>query len=301
MERTHVPAGSIVVGVDGSSTSDQALDWAAGQADLERRPLVILHATDVFSIDQARWLDMSWVDHTRLTEALEASGRDMLATAAVRARQVAPELDVHEVLSSTDPRNALLAEAADAATIVIGSRGRGPVSSLLLGSVSVAVSKHADCPVVVVRPQQADVVREGVLVGVDGTALDRNVVEFAFRMASLRALPLTVLHSFWDADHLGRDEHAVPDDEAGLDDKRALLSDSVREMAGKFPEVACRLELARGFADQRLIDGSQVMDLVVVGSRRSGVLKGLGFSSLAPTVVEHADCAVAVVPIFVSS
>ena len=297
MEYTRVPTGSIVVGVDGSSHSDHALDWAVGEAVLEKRPLVVLHAMDLLGPGQAMWLDTSAVDRTELTQAQEAVGRDVLDQATERAAKLAPELDVHEVLSPADPRNALLAESAGAATIVIGSRGRGPVASLLLGSVGVAVSKHATCPVVVIRPRKTEAMGDGVLVGVDGTALDPHVVEFAFRIASLRALPLTVLHCFWDAAHLGRDEREVADDEPGLDDQRQLLRNAVSQATGKFPDVVCRLELARGFADQRLIERATTMDVVVVGSRRPGQFQDLGFSSLSPTVVEHAQCAVAVVPI----
>lgn len=296
MEHTRVPAGSIVVGVDGSSHADQALDWAVAQAVLEKRPLAILHAMDLLGPGQARWLDTSAVD-TQLTQAQDVFGRGVLDRAAERVAELAPELDVHQVLWPADPRNALLAESADAATIVIGSRGRGPVASLLLGSVGVAVSKHAVCPVVVIRPRKTDATGDGVLVGVDGSALDRPVVEFAFRIASLRALPLTVLHCFWDAAHLGRAERVVADDEGGLDNQRQLLRNAVSQATGEFPEVTCRLELARGFADQRLIERATTMDVVVVGSRRPGQFQDLGVSSLSPTVVEHAQCAVAVVPL----
>ena len=297
MEHTPLLEGSIVVGVDGSAHSDRALDWAAGQAVLEHRSLVILHATDVLGPGQAAWLDGALLDPSLMTDALDAAGRELLANATTRARLLAPELEVREVCSPADPRNALLTESAKASMVVIGSRGRGPVASLLLGSVSVAVSKHAECPVVVVRPQETDVIREGVLVAVDGTALDRNVVDFAFRLASSRALPLTVSHSFWDADHLAGDEHVVAADEPGLDDKRQLLDNAVQEMAGKFPDVRVHLELVRGFADRQLIERAKAMDVVVVGSRRSAELWDLGISSLAPTVVEHARCTVAVVPV----
>lgn len=290
----HPPAGSIVVGVDGSPASHHALRWAVGQAALERRPLVILHAMNLLGPGQRTGASLD--APSQLSHELTTGARGVLDEAVRRARHLAPRLDLYEVLSQADPRNALLAEAARATMVVVGSRGRGPVASLLLGSVSVAVSRHAGCPVVVVRPQEAAVVREGVLVGVDGTARDRDVVAFAFQLASQRAMSLTVVHCFWDATHLGRDEQQVTDDEAGLDDERLRLREAVRSMSQTFPDVRPRLELARGFADRRLIERSRVMDLVVVGWRRSGS-PTRAFSSIAPAVVEHARCAVAVVPL----
>lgn len=301
MENTHLPEGSIVVGVDGSPCSDRALDWAVGQAVMEHRPLVILHAADVLGPGHSAWLDGSPIDASLVTEALDTAGREVLATATSRSHSLAPDLDVRQFVSPADPRNALLAEAATAHMIVIGSRGRGPVASLLLGSVSVAVSKHATCPVVVVRPQHGDEMREGVLVGVDGTDLDQDVVEFAFRLASLRTLPLTVIHVFWDAAHLGRDEHRVGADEAGVDDQRRLLDSAVQEAAAKYADVHFSLELVRGFADRQLIQRAQRMDVVVVGSHSYTPLWGHGISSLTAAVVEHARCTVAVVPVVAPS
>lgn len=290
----HPPAGSIVVGVDGSSSSDGAVDWAVDQARLERRPLTLLHALNMLGPGQTTLSGPSLVGPPEVADALTRAGRSVLADATRRARQRAPGLATYDVLSQADPRNALLSEAARAGMVVLGSRGRGPVASLLLGSVGVAVSRHADCPVVVVRPQDADVPRRGILVGVDGTALDRCALDLAFALASARAEPLTVLHCFWDAAHLGRAEQVVADDEPGLDDKRLLLQDAVRTATQQYPGVEVHLELARGFPDQRLVERSHVVDVVVVGSHRPGF--SLGFGSIAPTVVEHAACAVAIAP-----
>lgn len=295
MALLHPPLDTVVVGVDGSPTSDKALDWAVEQARLAGHPLTVVHAMDVLGPGQATLSGASLIGRPELFDALAEAGVEVLEAAVRRARHLAPALEMYDVLSQADPRNALLAASEHAVMVVIGSRGRGPVTSLLLGSVGVALSKHATCPVVVIRAQEPDVAREGVLVGVEGTELDLDVVELAFDLASLRSSPLTVLHCFWDATHLGEGAVAVSDDEPGLDDKRLLLQDAVRSMAEKLPDVVVHLELVRGFADQRLVERSRAMEVVVVGCRRPR-FPSLDFSSIAPTVIEHAQCAVVVVP-----
>ena len=69
---------------------------------------------------------------------------------------------------------------------------------LLLGSVSAALVQHAHCPVVVVRPEHRELVRNGILVGFDASPESRPVLEFAYREAYLHQLPLTVLECRWD-------------------------------------------------------------------------------------------------------
>lgn len=296
MEPLHVQAGAVVVGVDGSSDSDRALDWAITQAVLEHRPLTLVHAMQVLGTGEAGWIDVSGVIESSRARALEAGGRAILTAASARAHRAAPDLVLSEVLTEADPRNALLDQASAAAVVVVGSRGRGPVSRLLLGSVSVAVSKHARCPVVIVRPSDVVASRQGVLVGVNDSVLDRPVVDFAFRMAALRAVPLTVVHCVWEHVQGQQDRRVVADDEPGFEGQRRVLQDAVRDLEAKFPEVELHLELARGFADQHLIRGSHEVDLVVVGSRRTSLLQEIVYGSLAPTVVEHAGCNVGVVP-----
>ena len=82
---------------------------------------------------------------------------------------------------------------------MLGSRGRGPLRTALLGSVSASVARRAHCPVVVCRPPEPEPSASiGVIVGADGRDGSQPVLEFAFAQASLRALPLTVMHCFWD-------------------------------------------------------------------------------------------------------
>lgn len=296
METTHAPTGAVVVGVDGSSSADHAIEWAAHAAALENRPLVLVHAAHLLGTGGSVWLDSTGIDHARLLEDVQAAGQALLSAAADKATRRESGIVIHQILSAADPRQALLDLAADAAMIVVGSRGRGPIESLLLGSVSLAVSKHATCPVVVLRPRDPSRPRYGILVGADGTEHSHAAIEFAYRMASLRERPLTVLHCYWDAAHIAEGERDVPDDETGVDDERALLAEAVAGMSEKFPDVEAHLKLTRGFADKRLIHASRDSDMIVVGSHRMSVLSNLVYGSVTPTVVEHAECSVAVVP-----
>jgi nucleotide-binding universal stress UspA family protein len=294
MDSAHVPAGSIVIGIDGSPTSEAALSWAADQAALEKRQLTIVHAVEPMGFPSAGVVvGSTGVDYGRLLYDTREAARAVLTSASARALDAHPQLAVQEVLKYSDPRSALLGLGETAAMIVIGSRGRGPVSSLLLGSVSVSVSKHAGCPVVVHRPALAETPRSGILVGVDGSDCSLPAIEFAYRMASWRGLPLSVLHCFWAPSPSCAPHGAGVPDLAG---EEALVAESLAGMQEKFPEVKVQLLLDRGFADQRLISATSDYDLLVVGHHPIPLLNDLVYGSVAPTVVEHAHGAVAVVP-----
>lgn len=283
MENTVIPAGTVVVGVDGSPSSERALDWAIDQAVRERRQLTLAHGVDPAG---SVWLDPVGVEHRGALDTLRADARALLAGARSHVARRAPDLGVNEVIWMADARVMLLDLAASAALVVVGSRGRGPVRSLLLGSVSLAVTRHARCPVVVVRPGHPGTVRNGVLVGADGSEESLATVEFAYRQASLRGLPLTIMHCYVDA---------RPGSPA--DDVRLEVAEPLSGLGEKFPEVRARTELVRGFADEALAGASERMDLLVIGAHHGSRLSAALHGSVAQGVVERARCPVAVVPV----
>ena len=290
----NIPTGAVVVGVDGSPWSRQALDWAARHASGEHRPLVLLHATSALDSQANVWLVGAGADVHQVLEKVTAEGKALLEEQAGQVRERHPDLSVTSLLRTRDARQALLDAADRASLVVIGSRGRGPVRSLLLGSVGVAVATHATCPVVVVRPHHPGEVRRGVLVGVDGTDRSRATLEFAYRHAALHGQPLTVLHTFWDV-AATTGARTVPVSEAN-EDEALLLSESVSGMAEKYPEVRVDLQLARGMPDDCLVRASKHMDLVVVGRHPGHSLARAVLGGVARSVVEHASTVVAVVP-----
>ena len=292
METTEIPSGSILVGVDGSDSAERALEWAIDQAVLERRPLTLVHGAG-----PSMWYaDAVGLDQRLVVEAIRDDAYAVVRAARDQVKARAPGLEIHESLQMGDARSVLLDLSSDASMIVLGSRGRGPVKSLLLGSVAVAVTRHASCPVVVLRPRNLGSVRHGVLVGADGTERSSTTLEFAYRQASLRGLPLTVMHCFWDVRSATIGSGVVSDDEPDLEIKRELLSESVSGMTEKFPDVPVRKVLARGLTDKCLVAAAETMDMLVVGARERGSLSGMVYGSVASAVVEHASSIVAVVP-----
>jgi len=279
METTLIPTGTVVVGLDGSPSSDRALTWAVEHAVRERRQLTLAHGLDPAG---SVWLDREGADHRAVEDALRADALALLDRGRDHVLQVAPELAVHVALWMSDARVTLLDLAERAALVVVGSRGRGPVGSLLLGSVSVGVSRHAPCPVVVVRAGHPGVVRNGVLVGTDASERSRPVVEFAYRQAALRELPLTIVHSASDADaELG-------------------LAEALAGLAEKFPEVRTTTRIVSEHPAAGIVRESARMDLVVLGAHHRGTAGTLLHGSVTDSVVEHAGCPVAVVPLGVA-
>ena len=293
MDTAQIPSGTIVVGVDGSTHSEQALQWAAEQASLEHRGLTLVHAVGT---GNAVWVNQPGIDQGVIVEAMRTEGRAILDQARGQVAEKHPDLEVREVLRRADARVALMDLSKEAAMLVLGSRGRGPVKSLVLGSVSLAISRHASCPVVIIRPHNLGTVRNGVLVGVDGTDRCQATVEFAFQQAAYRHLPLTAMHCFWDVLSATSGSREVSDEELGLDVQRMLLSEAVAGMREKYPDVNVHLTLSRGLADDCLIRAARKMDMVVVGTHPTRSLLGFFDPEVDRSVVEHAACIVAVVP-----
>lgn len=264
--------GAIVVGVDGSDASEQALDWAAEQAALEGRPLTVVHAGDTWSVP--------------------AEGREVLHLACKRAEQRDGVPAVRSELVMGDPRTVLLEAATKAHTLVVGSRGLGPVRSLLLGSVALTLTQHAGCPVVVCRPHPEQSAGRGVMVGVEATGYSVAAVEWAFRQAELRRLPLTLARTVFD----GYPPGVVGPDEAGAEQAWTGLRDVAAAFARRHPGVDVHLELRRGLADEALVQSAAGMDLVVLGTHTRRSVLGLLDLNVTTGVVVHAPCVVAIVP-----
>jgi nucleotide-binding universal stress UspA family protein len=137
----------VVVGIDGSAGARAAVRWASREADARAAALVVVHA---------------W-DYPYATELGSPEGRDLtrvdaalILEEAVRTAREERNGPVESRLVEGRAASELVGDGHDADLVVVGSRGRGAIRSLLFGSVSNEVSARASCPTVIVRSEDGD-------------------------------------------------------------------------------------------------------------------------------------------------
>lgn len=277
----------VVVGFDGSISARDAVDWASAEAAVQARPLCILYACPP-PMTPSPYASTAGLVPGDTTSSL-------LREATERARAVAPDVEVIGRVAFGGPAPALISQVAD--LIVVGSRGLGRVRSALAGSVSIAVSARAPCPVVVVHPLHdlpPGPSRARVVVGVGGSDLSASAIAFAFRAAAQRGIGLTAVHA-WTS-RPPADCGGVGDDWlAARADARLRLERALAPWSDHFTRVDVRLTLAHDLPSPALVAESAGAALVVVGSRGRGCITGILFGSTSHAVVHGAHCPVAVV------
>lgn len=135
----------ILVGVDGSKTAQQALDWALDEARVRHAAVEVMHAWHAPFVE-----GFPITANPGLRAQHEEAARKVLQAAVAGADTTGLDAPVESVLIEGSPPVALLKAAEQADLLVVGSRGLGGFSGLMLGSVSHQVVHHAPCPVVVV-------------------------------------------------------------------------------------------------------------------------------------------------------
>ncbi|MCW2622717.1 MAG: universal stress protein [Frankiales bacterium] len=142
-EGQPVRYGDVVVGVDGSEVSLQAVAYGFEQAARWQVPLVaVLSLHGGFD---------AYVPAARLLDLMHERGRKELAESLAGWCEKYPDIQVHQIVTFTEPVAALREAGQDAGVIVVGSNGRGAVGRAFVGSVSSSLLRQAPCPVAVVR------------------------------------------------------------------------------------------------------------------------------------------------------
>ncbi|MGW7791551.1 universal stress protein, partial [Streptomyces tricolor] len=232
--------------------------------------------------------------------AEEVMAEHIVASCVERARRRNPEVKVSGKAVAEDAVSALLRVGPDAFALVTGSRGRGQIAGMLLGSVGLAVAARAVCPVVVVRgaePNRQGALRN-VVVGVGDESDGAGAVRFAVREAEVRGCALTAVRAWRNPSQEPVDHMLIADDAARLREERASvgLDAALSQVVREHPRVDVRRRPAEGPAHRILLEASAEADLIVVGAQRRHGHFGLQLGRVAHTLLHHAECPVAVIP-----
>jgi nucleotide-binding universal stress UspA family protein len=148
MSEPHT-APAVVVGVDGSEGSRQALRWALEEAADRGRPV---RAVSVWQRTYNYGSEAYWP----IDEDISRRAAQQLAQAVDDCGHDYPNVQVEQVVLEGDPAQVLCAQSEQAGLLVVGSRGRKTFTGLLLGSVSTKCAHHSRCPVVIVPTTRPD-------------------------------------------------------------------------------------------------------------------------------------------------
>jgi len=270
----------VLAGYDGSPGSEHALSWAAREARARGIVLTVCHA----------WAPgfAALPGEAGVAGLARQGGERVIAGGLRRAKDLMGPGQIRPLLIRGQPTAVLCERSHDAAMVVVGSRGRGGIAGMLLGSVSWQVAAHAHCPVVVVRGhwRPAGGYAPGpVVVGTDGSPASDAALGFGFEEAALRGAPLLAVCALADAPGcVGGDVKLQQD-----------VEQAITRHEKEHPEVAVRREVAQGGARAALLAAAHDAQLLVVGSRGRGGIKGMQLGSVSQAVLHHAPCPVAVV------
>ncbi|SPT54232.1 Universal stress protein Rv2623/MT2698 [Actinomyces bovis] len=286
----------VLVGVDGSPESLEAVDWAVARAAKAGWRVHLLCAYSLPSFTTAS-LDGGYA---ALDDTAIRNGAQSVIDEAVK-HTAGSGVKVTSSLETGDPAGVLVDLSDEAALAVVGTRGGGGFADRLLGAVSAALPAHSHCPTVVV-PRHVEGAEftpvRRIVVGVDGSDSARKALAWAVAEAEAWDAELTVVAAVPLASGTGALAWlpAAIDREQVLADVRDGLDHAVQKALEGHPKVKVRKHALDGNPAELMAEFSTAVDLVVVGSRGRGGFAGLLLGSTSQAVLSHAVCPVMVVP-----
>lgn len=292
----------IVVGVDGSGVSATLLRWAAADALGKGAPL---HVVQVSKPQVLRMFAPEPVWPSGAVSTDDEPREHHLKQLVAEALADLPVEHTVEVAHG-DPAGVLIdiAGQRSAQLLVVGRRGWGGITRLLLGSVSDKCAVHAPCPVVVIGPA-ADTETPAepiIIVGVDGSPDSERALHWAAQEASHSGTTVVAV-SVWELAEPPSDSLAgiipalIDGREEILADVAAGLEQAVARIRPDFPDVTIETVTVEGEATDELLKLAKARSaqLLVVGSRGMGGFASLLLGSVAKQALQYAACPVAII------
>ena len=278
----------IIVGYDRSADARAAAAWALDEAARTGASVQFFYA-----YQWPTWAPAaSMVPGTAVYPdgETERAIKSSLHEAVALARHTHPEVRTEISIAHSNAALTLVDRSREAALIVLGSQGHSSMTGLL-GSISIAVSAHAHCPVVVVKQRLGEPGR--IVAGVDDSDAAEHIMAFAVEQAVARGVPLTVIRAFPPVAGLWEDTSAV--ERTISEQERRPFDDLVEAWQAKYPALEVTAEAVIDHAAAALTRASRDAQLLVVGSRGRGALRGMLLGSVSQNVLHRSECTVTVV------
>lgn len=292
-------SGEVIVGLDGSEQSYGALAWAVAEAQRRKAPvrLVTAYSLPVFT---GTGFDAGYsvIDENALTQGVA----QILDEARRRVGDSPVEL---RATVETGDASAILVELSEKAElIVVGSRSARGFMGRLLGTVSTSLPARSHCPVVVVPLNYSKEIGEGripepqhgVAVGSDGSDQARVAILAAAEQADRMGVGLKLVNALAPYTGALTWVPAAVDFEAMYREIEALQERAISWIKGYYPQLEVTAELVDGSPVEVLLEAGQEADLVVVGTRGRGGLRGMILGSVSQGVLHGSDRPVMIVP-----
>jgi nucleotide-binding universal stress UspA family protein len=281
----------IVVAVDGSKRNRSALTWAANEAAATGSDIALVTVVEDHVVSRPHFSVRSEDDHIN----------HMLSATRDEVQGLAPEQPVFTEVVAGSPVAVLLDRADQARMVVVGKRGLGGFSRILVGSTSIAVAGRAKRPVAVVpdgwnQPERDD---GPVVVGVDPYRLEEPPLQWAFERARRLGVTLVAVHGWEPPGAYARFAaiKAVAESAAAWEKESEEAFDKVLEVwRDRFPDVDVTVLHARTHPATALLDAAEQAQLLGLGRRADGLLGGFPLGSVTRAVLHYSECPVVVVP-----
>ncbi len=276
--------GTVVAGAEGTSSSRDALMWAAEYAVEHGLILDLVHSTGFPSMALELYDD-----------AVRQGAGHLLDAERARVAAAFPDLETRLSVDHRGPATALLERSEDAALVVVGSHRLGAFERMFSGSLSYQIAAAARCPVAVV-PRAAGPGTHGVVVGCDGSEDSLAAITFAADEADRLGEDLTVVLAWQEPAMYTSADYFAADVAVSIQEQsRLVLAESVAGLATTHPDLVVHRRLERGQPAAVLVEAGATARLVVVGSRgRTGIARVL-LGSVSHTVLLNATGPVVVV------
>ncbi|MCW2704949.1 MAG: UspA domain protein [Blastococcus sp.] len=286
----------VVVGVDGSPGSRAALVHALTTAAQRGAELEVVSSYPV-NLVWTGGLPLEIPDTEAIRVDTESRARALVDDVRSNLSTIGiPGVDavgVRLVVSEGRAVPELLKRSEHADLLVVGSRGRGAMRSALLGSVALHCATHAPCPVLVVHPLSSVAEPPRVVVGVDGSAESRAALVAALGDAGRTGAEVEVVAAYFPTDYwtdvtlvLVQSVEAIRADLQRRTDE--LVADVVRERSAAGGTSRVRTTIHEGPAAEVLLQRAQNAQMLVVGTRGRGAIRGLLLGSVALHCAMHA-------------